>query len=109
MWGGGGGEPESSPKRLAFSSQLPGHDGFRAWATRAPFRRAGRDVFLEKRDPDDAHDACCRGGGEDHAPLLLLLFRGSHLRSLTKARKPVVHGTPMMLNYDAWCRGGEEG
>ena len=106
----GGDHPESSPKHPPFSSQPRGHDGFRAWATQAPFRGcvwdSRRDVFLENRDPDDAHDACCRGSG---VACVTTAQRVAPQNSNKSPQfKPVVHGNPDDA-YDAWCRGGEWG
>ena len=59
--------PEKVPNHPPFSSQPPGHEVFQARAARARFggctRDSRRDVLLEKRHPDDAYDAWCRGGG----------------------------------------------
>ena len=56
--------PETVPKRPPFSS----YEVFQAWAARARFRGLQarlqeRGLLLEKRDPDDANDAWCPGGG----------------------------------------------
>ena len=70
------GPPRNWPKTTSVFEPSPGHDVFQAWAARAGFRGC-----MEKRAPDDAYDAWCRGGGgraaasEKGVSLISVLFR----------------------------------